>query len=530
MSKSEDTYFWNAGESEKILGLDILGFRQVDQDAEKEWVAGITTISFRARYLSLLAWFLAEFFSRHLGVSKNEGEYDPVELLRALSRLEFIVLAASIYDENPSPGGLYGAVGSRKYAEKMKLIASDGAVVVHETGQKGSAIYGSYIMPCRGFGILSTDYTAARFPVRILPRGNKIHQIRQAELASSELANLVYSGGRLSRAAIQREGHLFSLNGLHRSPAELDALREAFFRPYLAASQVTETYRRLNATVEWALARLQGDEGVSSDRILAENYVYVMNGAPEQAIEVEAAWAGYELRRRVHYALEILLGAFTDELLKRFADRGGTIDAVVDSWGQFQASAPNVVALYSSAIPRLREETSRAAQTVLADNLLEQPLAAQGFAGMNGVDRVYYALALILACREHSARLRSAGRLPQRGQRDCLHRVFSIIDSNMQASISKMLFCLLSEAVVIPHLETSLRKLGQGQKCSLRFCQEGKLLRPTGTPVYAGYSGDRLGNVLGMLADLGICRREGNTLFCADNRDRDLAKQLGTQA
>src|SRR5687767_12407932 len=71
-SLSMSTLFWNAGEKEVIKGLDILGFRKVDQDLEKGWVSGITTISQRARYLSLLPWLLMEYY-KLCGVDTGEA-------------------------------------------------------------------------------------------------------------------------------------------------------------------------------------------------------------------------------------------------------------------------------------------------------------------------------------------------------------------------------------------------------------------------------------------------------------------------
>ncbi len=60
-----------------VSDLDILGYRQVDQDVEKAWVAGITTISYRARYLTLVPWLLSQYYEQ-IGLRSEEPIREPV--------------------------------------------------------------------------------------------------------------------------------------------------------------------------------------------------------------------------------------------------------------------------------------------------------------------------------------------------------------------------------------------------------------------------------------------------------------------
>jgi len=62
---------------------------------ERDWVAGITTISFRARYLTLLPWLLAELYGYELKRRDGKAVITEERLSEVLARLKFVMLAAS---------------------------------------------------------------------------------------------------------------------------------------------------------------------------------------------------------------------------------------------------------------------------------------------------------------------------------------------------------------------------------------------------------------------------------------------------
>ncbi len=488
--------FWNSGERDKIKGQDILGIRQLDQNIERPWVAGITTVSSRARYLSLLPWILAEFYESEIERSGGKSEFDNQRYITTLRRMEFVVLASSkIGKEWGESGDTFGVLGSNLFAEDLKQLFNTREVVFSTA--KGGDSYGTYVQPCRMFGILDTSSIGDAGPSCITLRGRELYEARKRKLKNSKLTHLILNGGPINLDDIYNEGLYFSINGLvlSENKEEMNLLEKAFFQSY--SNESNKLYECFRSTVLWVLKQTQS-KGKTSTDLIKENYNKIVSNRKYTPSVVELAWFEYELRRRVHFSLELLLSSFTEALINL---NGGTINEVLNYW----ENSSEISQFLKLIIPKrisFQESLSTFIGHISNDAFIKEPINSDEIQNISPGPMSLYALALHTVCQKQAKPTLESGKIKDRGKE--LETTFVILTRNTGETVAQTLVGLLIDVVIEAHLRTTFRKMNSDQQCSLRFYTDGDVLRPTGTRVGAGRSSDRLGNVLVMLHDLGI--------------------------
>jgi len=521
--------FWNSGERNQSNGLDVLGVRRLDQDIELEWVAGVTTISYRARYLSILPWLLTEFYNRELKHQNGAAFYDKERLLEVLRRCEIVVLVASrlgsLWGES---GNYYGVIGSDLFENIVKKIDVDNKANLATT--RGGASYGTYVAPCRSLGILANTQDDSGIPVTITDRGKKLYEIRRDYLSRNGLVDLILNGGTLHTQELIENGALFSVNGLcsEGHSLERDFLESCLFTPYNHdSSAVGVQYEKFRATVHWILSNLETDTAKDASDLICTCFTNTLRNPRGDLAGVELAWAEYELRRRCHFAFELLLHAMTESLLSLGEGRLTQAVAEMVDNVEYPKFLRDIVGPEDSHFQKVVSEFSG---LIDYSRFLNGPLDKEVQVCSSGTVAMY-AICVLLACKIQTDVLRESHLIPDRSSHPSgyMEKAFKIVEGSQSSKVFELLTILLQETAVEPHLKTTWRKMGHRQKCSLRFYPDGAVLRPTRRQSKAGYSGSRLGNVIGILSDIGLCDRVGNSKFKVNDRGTQKLRELESQ-
>ena len=494
--------FWNKGEKDIIKGLDILGLRGVDQHIETQLVSSITTISIRARYLSLIPWFIGEFFHHHKSNSELDRDEMRHGLMQAFDRLELVIILSTYHEKRKNPDlvdtGVIGKDVHEALVHEYDVNGMVNATVLKDKAKKQdytNPSYGTYYNPCRGFGLLAHSSTA---PVALPPNGIKIYEARKPHVLREDgVLHWLLHGGRLTKEMIEEEAEHFSIANLGSIPDEKALLQEFFLIPFDENDALTiETHERFNRTLLWALEHL--DEEKKPQQLIRDNFDRCANAKLDDLKEIELNWFEFELRRRVHYALELLLKALSktlDEL------NGATVERVVETWLEEISNSDVYRNGYDSYMASFSEFDRQLDENVHFNDEPIEP-CEQGL----------HAISTLEACRLQSSELLSNLSKVVQGV-DYMRRTFDLLEKKREEPMYEALMEILKYCVVEPHLKTTLRKMGQNQQCSLRFFPEGQTLMPTGIDTNAGWSGSRLDNTIRMMSDMGMCEQLANNTY-----------------
>lgn len=491
---------WGDPFGEVIAGLDIAGVRGLDQRMEAALVNGITTVSARGRYFTVLCWALCEYFEVERAAARTV--FDADGLGRFLARVEFLVLACTVLDAGVGNGG--GALGRLNYeAETNEISAGRPARFAEGTR---SAMMAAYFGPCRALGLLGGAASDSPVGFSVTPRGQSVWKARRFAMADVDWASAL-RGKTLDAGTASALVPHFSLKRLADFPEEADALRRALAEPWPengpASQAVGESYARFRSTVGWlrAQARERGTGSLSADTLLQGAWSLVARSRAGTG-GIEDAWAEYEWRRRLHFAVELVLSAVADTVRSL---GGATMDEVVDEWlrpgpsGAASGPVPRLASLWPAA-SFAAGGSGREAVLSVPEALFLETSPPSDLAGLPPGARALAAFALAACLSRQSSPLRSRGVFRDFGATG--ERVLACVEEAGDEPFRDALRRLAGVAAA-SHLANTLRKMGSGQQCSLRFFPEGARLLALETPTGAGRSGSRLWNVISVLRDAG---------------------------
>ena len=273
-------------------------------------------------------------------------------------------------------------------------------------------------------------------------------------------------------------------------------------------ARVARAYDGINGTIAWANALL-ASEPDNAGGLLVRNFKNCIEARSEDRIAF--TWAEYEYRRRCHFALELLLAALTTSLTE-FEE--ASIGQIVSDW----MSSFEISPLLSEVWPRASEAWGSTAIEGIAsvpERLFSGERIPTGeLRHLAPSNQALAAVAILAATASQTRMIRRDGHIDRKPTSPG-ERAVDIIEAAEEEPFSKLLERLV-EFTALAHLQTTLRKMGAGQKCSLRFFPDGPLLRPTGIGMSPGQSNDRLTNVLRILTDVGELRRDNGKFVPPD--------------
>lgn len=488
---------WGSRLSNETKGLDVLGIRALDQNIEASLTNGITTISIRARYISILAWAIGRYF-----VDESAGgrvRHDKDALAVYLNRVRFMILAATFIDQGAPRTG---AMGSDYYVAEMEALVAGNPVRLPETGNL--AILNTYFGPASALGLVESRPESSGLPFGLTARGTGMYHERDKRLEGTGLIELLRHGGELDYETARRAMTAFSLARTSEFGREAELLREALTETWvpgnsLAAKRVAEAYQKMTNTRTWIDSELR-NELLNANQLIARNYDRaVLQGASG----IEREWASFEWHRRVHFALELLLAAMTKTLL---SDGSMSISQVAATWSSVDVDSEPLAAHWNSAVAVAAALVPRGQFTggLLRPGEFQFDPAVQALRAFE-----------ILVTQAYDSQ--AIGVIHSGGNRPIAPAARAIeILRNGDRTLAEVLLAICDECVAQRHIANTMRKMGNQQDCSLRFYPDGPLLVPTGIDFSPNYSGSRLQNTMRILSDLKMLDIGADSTAAAD--------------